>query len=648
MADADSRLATLAALWRKERAAAQARVEEARRTLSLAERVKRGIAARDLIVDESDAAAGGRVLLWLVPRRAGELDNLRVGNGDPVRLWREAPDGEDSVRAVVSRRRESRLAVVVDDAESLLGDEGSWNLDRDEPLATFERGDRAIARFVEAKAGSDTARLREVLLGDAPPRFAAAPEMLFPKDASLNDAQRDAVARAMAAQDVALIHGPPGTGKTRTLVEVIRQAVARGERVLATAASNTAVDNLAARLLDAGLPFVRLGHPARVSPEVESRSLDALLEESGAMALARQWHTEALDLARRARARHARGQIRRGELKDALREAGALHRDARKQLQGAQEAILARSPVVCATAAGADVALLGETIFDLVVLDEATQAVDPMALVALARAKRAVLAGDPRQLPPTVVDLDAAREGLGETIFERLEAARGAEVLRMLVVQHRMHAAIMAFPSERMYGGKLVAAPEVAAHRLEELPGVAADPLRASAWHFLDAGGKGWSEERGEDDPSTANPGQAERTAAEARRLLSRGLAPAALAVITPYDAQARLLREHLREEVAAGLEIGTVDGFQGREKEAVIVDLVRSNEDGELGFLADVRRMNVALTRARRFLLVIGDGATLGAHPFYAAFLESAQRSGAWLSAWNDEAEPLPAAETK
>jgi superfamily I DNA and/or RNA helicase len=200
-----------------------------------------------------------------------------------------------------------------------------------------------------------------------------------------------------------------------------------------------------------------------------------------------------------------------------------------------------------------------------------------------------------------------------------------------------MHRAIMAFPSRSMYGGALVAAPEVATHRLEDL-GVAPDPLRPGPLVFLDTAGKGWSDERGEGDASTRNPAQAARTAAEARRLLARGLAAGGLAVITPYDAQVRLLRDLLDAERDAGVEIGTVDGFQGREKEAVIVDVVRSNDDCELGFLADVRRMNVALTRARRFLLVIGDSATLGAHPYYRDFLDAIDREGAHVSAWADD----------
>jgi superfamily I DNA and/or RNA helicase len=184
----------------------------------------------------------------------------------------------------------------------------------------------------------------------------------------------------------------------------------------------------------------------------------------------------------------------------------------------------------------------------------------------------------------------------------------------------------------------LRAAPEVAARALGDQPGVSADPLRPGPWHFIDASGKGWHERRAADDPSTSNPGQAERCAREVHRLLARGLPPEQIAVITPYLAQARLLRDALREAVEQGLEIGTVDGFQGREKEAVVVDLVRSNEDAQLGFLADTRRMNVALTRARSFLLVLGDAATLEHHAYYRAFMDAAQRDGAHLSAWADE----------
>lgn len=639
-ADEDRALAHLAALWRAERATVQARAVEQRRALTLPERIARGVAARDLVVDETDAAPGGRTLLWIASRRStGELETLRAGPGDPVRLWWDDPDGDDAVRGVVSRRRGDRLAVMVDDAPDRVLDEG-FRLDLDDPLETFARGDRAIARFRQAAPGSDVRRLRAVLLGDRAPEFEA--EVAFtPLDEGLNAPQRAAVARCLAARDVALVHGPPGTGKTRTLVEVIRQAVLAGERVLATAASNAAVDNLAERLAAAGVDVVRLGHPARVAPAVQERTLDSHLARTDAWRLARKWVAEANAIRRKAQTRFDRGAIGRSEKGDLMREAGRLQRDARVHLRRVEQGIVSRAAVVCATAAGADAALLPDDPFDVVVLDEATQAVDPVALVALARGRRVVMAGDPCQLPPTVIDRDAAREGLGRTIFERLADAGRGDPLRLLTVQHRMNEAIMAFPSDRWYGGRLVAAPSVAHHTLEDL-GAEPDPLRPGPLVLVDTAGKGWEERRAGDDPSTSNPRQGERTAAEVRRLLSRRVAPTDVAVITPYDAQVRLLRELLDPELRQGLEVGTVDGFQGREKEAILVDLVRSNDDGQIGFLADARRLNVALTRARRLLLIVGDSATVANDATYGALIESVEAFGVVVSAWTDEAPPL------
>ena len=208
----------------------------------------------------------------------------------------------------------------------------------------------------------------------------------------------------------------------------------------------------------------------------------------------------------------------------------------------------------------------------------------------------------------------------------------------MLVEQHRMHETIMRFPSDQTYSGELIAHPSVATHTLEDdAIGVSPDPSgqRTGPLVFIDTAGKGWEDEREEETESTRNPGQAELTVSEVKALLARGLDPRDLGVITPYRAQVRLLEQSLSEEIAAGLEIASIDGFQGREKEAIIVDLVRSNAMMEIGFLQDTRRMNVALTRARRFLLVIGDSATVSAHPYYADFLDAVQAHGVWLSAW-------------
>ena len=646
MADPAEGLRALASLWERERLAARARSAELRERLSLGERIARGLALKDLELDETDAAPGGRTLLWIKPRGGADLEALRVGPGDPVILWWDDPHGEDALRAVVARRQRERLAVMIDAELPERMDDGGFRLDLDDPEATFDRGARAIQRFAELKRGDPRQALLRVIFGAEPARFGkvVAGE---PLDPALHDAQLRAVDRALAAETISLVLGPPGTGKTRTLCELVRRAVRAGERVLVTAASNVAVDNLGERLLEQGVSLVRLGHPARVSSALEPHTLDALVEQTPEHASAKRLLREAAEVRRRARTRFDRQQIGRRELREALSDASRLMRDARAHVSSVQERLLARAAVICATAAGADAKSLGGERFDRVVLDEATQAPDPIALVALSRAPKATLAGDPKQLPPTVLDPDVEREGLGSTFFERLALAADGppELVTVLDVQHRMHEALMRFPSDAMYGGALVAHESVASHALEDL-GVLRDPLRAGPLVFVDSAGKGWTEEKRDEDPSTENPGQAERVAREARRLIGRGVSVSDLAIITPYHAQVLRLRDLLASEARAGLEIGSVDGFQGREKEAVIVDLVRSNDASDIGFLADVRRMNVAITRARRLLIVIGDSATIGNHPFYRAFLDRAEALAAWISAWSDEADPLERAE--
>lgn len=633
----DDALASLAALWKREADTVRQRSQETRARLSLAERVERGMALTDLRIAEISAAPGDRTMLWLTSRSERDLGRVRLRPGHPVVLWWTRPDDPNAAHGTVARWRSGLLGVMIDGDPHDALETGGFHLDIAEPLVTFKRGDQAIAAARAAARSSDLGRLVRLCFGDGEPVAAKAPAWT-PRDEALHEAQREAVSLTLASEDVALIHGPPGTGKTRTLVEVIAQAVARGERVLACAASNMAVDNLAARLINAGLEVVRVGHPARVHDDVIDRALDTLLEDHPLYDMASGWLNDS-----NAARRKAQGTSDRATRRDLYREANSLARDARRYLRFAPRDILSRAQVVATTTAGAADVTLDDLEFDLLVLDEATQSPDPLTLIPMQRVKRMVLAGDPHQLAPTVIDPQAEREGLGETIFARLAAAR-PELCRMLTRQHRMHEAIMAFPNAKTYGGHLIAADEVAHHRLEDL-GAQPDPLRDSPLVFIDTAGKGWEDERGgedDDDPSTSNPQQAERTAAEVRRLISRGVSPRDVGLISPYRAQLQRLEGLLQDLIDEGLELSSVDGFQGREKEAIVLDLVRSNDTQELGFLRDVRRTNVAITRARRFLLILGDSATLTALPYYAELFDAVGAHGLWGSAWSDEAEPL------
>jgi superfamily I DNA and/or RNA helicase len=358
------------------------------------------------------------------------------------------------------------------------------------------------------------------------------------------------------------------------------------------------------------------------------RTLEARTAAHEAARIAAGLVEEALALRRAALGRRRRrGPGRFSEARAAERDARGLLAEARALEARAGAEVLDRAEVVLSTLTGLDAPALSGRRFDLAAVDEATQAVEPAAVLALLRAGRAVLAGDPLQLPPTVLSAAAQAGGLGVSLFERLAALHGEAARVMLTEQHRMHEAIMRFPSEALYGGALTAHPAVAGRALDGAP-----------LEVVDTSGRGFEESSPPGSDSRENEGEAALCAAEVERVLALGVAPGDVAVIAPYDAQVQRLRALLAARVEEGLEVDTVDGFQGREKEAVVVSLTRANAAGEVGFLADVRRMNVALTRARQKLVVVGDGATVARHPFYRAFLRHAEAAGAWRSAWERE----------
>jgi ATP-dependent RNA/DNA helicase IGHMBP2 len=601
------------------------------RGLSGADAERTGDCLVDLVVQEEHAGLGGRIILTLSKRNpAQSLPWTRLGTGSPVLLSAEGAAGTGA-RGVVSERTDSRIRVALNHLPDELADQPAYRVALSGDEVARQRQRLALER-ARAAAGDRLAELRQVLLGDRPPEFAS--EAPFtPLDPALNESQQEAVRFALAARDLAIVHGPPGTGKTTTVIEVIRQAVRRGERVLACAPSNLAVDNLLERLVAGGEKAVRLGHPARVLPALREHTLDLLVEEHADARLARKLTKEAFALFRKA-AKWTRAKPEPGARGDLRQEARQLLADARKLEDQAAERILDAATVVCATTTGLDAEVLGQRRFDLVVIDEAAQSTEPGCWVPLPRGGRVVLAGDHCQLPPTIVSREAAAQGYGVSLMERLVDLYGPAVTRLLRVQYRMHEAIVTFPSLELYGGELEADPSVRGRLLSDLPGVASGPLTEMPVEFIDTAGAGYDEEAEPDGESRRNRQEAELVVRKVRALLKAGLPAADVAVIAPYAAQVRLLRELLP---VAGLEIDSVDGFQGREKEAVVISLVRSNGEGEIGFLADVRRMNVALTRPRRKLLVVGDSATLAAHPFYQRLFEYVEGIGAHRSVWEE-----------
>jgi superfamily I DNA and/or RNA helicase len=603
-----------------------------RTKLSPAEAEATGNSLINLVIREEGYGLGGHFLLGLGKRNETlPLPWTRLGVGSPVILSEEArssSNAENGWRGIVSSIRRDAIQIALNQFVETEADKPTFRLDKAaDEISRFRQ--RQAMEAARTASGTRLEVLRDILIGNAGAVFEK-PEPIQPFNRNLNPSQIEAVQFALSAEDVAIIHGPPGTGKTTTLVELIRQITRTGGRVLAVAASNLAVDNLLERLVAAGEHAIRLGHPARVTPELREHTLDLLVESHPDVKLAQKLTREAHSLRKQA-SKYFRVKPD-PTLRASLRqESKQLLHEARQIEEQVIERILGGAKVICATATGLERERLGTKPFDWCIMDEASQCTEPAAWIPIQFAKRIIFAGDHYQLPPTVLSPEAVRGGFNISLMERLLDHNGPR--RMLNVQYRMHQDIMAFSGDIFYEGALQADAAVRSALLSDLPHVTVSPLTETPIHFIDTAGASYDEEPEPDGESRLNPREAGLVIQKVDELLAHGLTPEQIAVISPYSAQVK----YLRGKIKHAIEIDSVDGFQGREKDAVIVSLVRSNPEGDVGFLADTRRMNVAMTRAKRKLIVIGDSATITAHPFYEKMVKYFESIGAYHSVWEE-----------
>ena len=472
----------------------------------------------------------------------------------------------------------------------------------------------------------------------------------------LNSTQQEAVEKALGSE-VFLIHGPPGTGKTSTLIELILQEVQRGNKVLATADSNTAVDNMLQRLAKHDLSLVRIGHPARILYELEEFSIYAKYEKSlEAEAIKKGWEEIGVLVKMRdqhskptqARARGmshdrittlaARGKSMRGVSVATLqsmakwikmdRKIESAVQNLRSQEERIYQKIIQEADVVLSTNGMIMSDMLKNNHFDVAIIDEGSQQVIPSTLIPIMHAKRFIIAGDHKQLPPTVVsDSKELKKSLFEELIEKYQQHSS-----MLRVQYRMHQKIMEFSNQEFYEGKLIADESVKNHTIKDLglnePKHCKEILGETPIVFVDTKGTEAAERLPDRSTSYENETEATIVQALVEELLAMGAVPEQIGIITPYAAQVKLLKKFINSDERV-VEIKSVDGFQGREKEIILMSFVRSNDRGEIGFLQDLRRLNVAITRAKRKLICIGDSATLSSHPVYERFLTYIKTNG-------------------
>ncbi|HOY08017.1 MAG TPA: IGHMBP2 family helicase [Saprospiraceae bacterium] len=616
----------------------------------LADRVERGYSWYPLQVVQTGFALGDKAFV-VVERTTRRDEPHQLRSGQTVRFFTQSPHVENAEKqGVINFVERNRMKIILNarDVPDWITF-GQLGVDQLFDDRSYREMETALNKVMHSK-GDRLAELRDIFTGKkkAAEVFETVPVAL----PGLNDSQNAAVTAILANRDVTIIHGPPGTGKTTTLVAAIAQLVQKESTVLVTAPSNTAADLLTERLASAGVQVVRVGNISRVDESVMMHTLDSILARHPESKNIKKVKIQAAEYRRQSR-QHKRsfGYEERREREHLKQQAKELESWANTLEDKLVEMVLTSAQAITCTLVGANHPVLDRYRFRTCVMDEAAQALEPAAWIPIIKCSRVVLAGDPFQLPPTVKSIEAARGGLSKTLIERsLELLPDA--VHLLDVQYRMHHTIMDFSNQYFYEGALKAHDSVVGHRLLSLDSTGETVTVFEPVLFVDTAGTGFEEKINKDTgkdstryASKYNPEEALLLREHLLQLLEKFPDPErypSIGILSPYREQVNYLEDMVREdEVLAPLHansqlvVNTVDGFQGQERDVIYISLVRSNPKSEIGFLSDYRRMNVAMTRARKLLVVIGDSATIGNNAFYAKFLEYCEGKGGYQSAW-------------
>lgn len=616
-------------LLKKERIEDRKQYENKIRNRSLEDRRKEGVTWYSVTIDRSFLGTGGKWVLKV--ERTTQVDQRHFfQTGSSASIFLNDDRKKLSASAIISKVSDKYMTLVLNfDEPPEWIEDGRLGVDLLFDESTYDEMEKTMRRMSEVREG----RLKDlvsVMLGMNEPFFTSSQTL---KHTGLNESQNKALSHIRSARDLALVHGPPGTGKTTTLVEAIKDTVSEEKQVLVAAASNAAVDLLAEKLTIQGIRVVRIGHPARVTEEVISCTLDARLSEHDDAKMLKDLRKKAEEY-RSLGYKYKRnfGRAEREQRRMLLDEARTLRDDARMLEDHMVHDELNKAQVIACTLVGANNSYIQHRTYKTLFIDEASQALEPAAWIPIMKAGRVVMAGDHWQLPPTVKSREAAKDGLSETIFERTIAKWDADV--MLEVQYRMHQEIMGFSNRKFYDGHLKSDSLITSRR----------QLFDKTVSFIDTAGCGFDEKLNQETLSTYNVEEARFVMKQLESILEQiasndnGILD--IGIIAPYKAQTEVLRQLLAQqdwsnEVKKHITINSVDAFQGQERDVMIISLVRSNPNGEIGFLADERRMNVAMTRAKHLLVMVGDSATLSANPFFDELIQDMQQRNFYHSAF-------------
>jgi ATP-dependent RNA/DNA helicase IGHMBP2 len=607
---------------------------------SLYERRKNGLTWYPVVVKGSEKGLGGYLVIEIerTPDASGEPHQMQPGKNAEIFSNNSEYSGQSLGGVIKSiTKNVLKISLTTDELPQWIK-EGKLGVNILFDENTYREMDFALKKVINAK-DDRLAELREIFYGEKEPFFNKENGSIsFPE---LNDSQNEAIRKIDAAKDVAIIHGPPGTGKTTTLVRAIKQTLKTEKQILVCSPSNIAVDLVTEKLAEQGVNVLRIGNPVRVSENLLKNTLDARVLSHPMYKELKQFRRKAAEF-RQMAAKYKRnfGKNEREQRQTLYAEARSIAKEADdlenflvdEQVSGAQ--VIACTPVA---AAGR---LLRDKIFDTVFIDEAAQALELVCWIPITKAKRVVFAGDHFQLPPTVKSKSAEAKGFGATLFERI-ISNHPSAISMLRTQYRMNELIMEFSNRKFYKNKLLAHDTVKSRCLIQ---GSKDAVLSEPVEFIDTAGCGHEEEINPETLSYFNLGEAHILFNHLQSLIekyySKSDIPISIGIISPYREQVHLINDFIIEhqelkKQISWITVKTVDGFQGQERDVIYISMARSNESGEIGFLSDIRRMNVAITRAKKKLVIIGDSATLSNHPFYNDFLLYLEEIKSYKSAW-------------
>lgn len=598
-------------LLKTEYAYEKAQFEQQTEAMGIGRKIKRGMCWYPLSIGRSYYNSLNQLVVEVVRSEDKEIEH-QFEYGRPVCFFKQDATGKLHYLkfiATVSYVDEDRMVVVLPNAEALAELQNHDNLgiqlyfDETSYRLMFE----ALKQVISAK-NNRLAELRDIFHGSTPTSVYSFQPVRFPW---LNATQEEAINKVMHAKDVAIVHGPPGTGKTTTLVEAIYETLHRENQVMVCAQSNMAVDWISEKLTDRGVSVLRLGNPTRVNDKMLSFTYERKFES----------HPDYSQLwSIRKAIRELYQKIRNASNKESVRtKINSLKERADELEIRINEALFSEARVIACTLTGSANRLLIGQKFSTLFIDEAAQALEAACWIAIRKADRVILAGDHCQLPPTVKNPEALRGGLGDTLMQCIVKNKPAAV-SLLKIQYRMNEEIMKFSSEWFYNDMLKSAPEVKYRSILDFD----TPIE-----WINTEDTECNEEFVGENYGRINKAEAELSMEKLKayiqkigreRFLSERID---IGLISPYKAQVQYLRRLVKQDAffkpyRPYITINTVDGFQGQERDVIIISLVRANEEGQIGFLNDLRRMNVALTRARMKLIILGNVPTLTKHPFY------------------------------